>query len=353
MATMARRRTAAGLVGLIVACATGGRAADPPPKVSTGGIHLGGPVCGPDIDAKALEGRVVLLELWGMQCEPCATTMPRLEALHRRLGPQGLVVVGAHLSEGSADDVRRAAGALGVTFSIVGQSGIEGLDRVPQMPYTLLFDHTGKCVFAGSALEVDGAAAAAAVNASPPRVLNGRPLEKLASLQPLLRNEATYGTALKKARSMASSKDAETAEEAAFVVEKLEAWGRDVIEKAPELRAADPARAFAALQQCAATFKGDDIGGNATRLAVEWKKDPAFQAALKCGQQLAQLEGLRGTATGGAKVVTPDLAAAVPQAVRKQMKDLADKVQKAAPGTKLAERAAEIATEFGLHDGGR
>ena len=337
---------------MAVACSAACRAADAPPKVNTGGIHLGGPISGPDIDAKALEGRVVLLEIWGIQCEPCATTMPRLEALYRRLGPQGLLVVGAHASAAPDDDVRRAVAALGVTFPIVGQSGVAGLERVPQMPYTLLFDHTGKCVFAGSALEVDGPAAAA-VNASPPRVLNGRMLEKLATIQPLLRNEATYGTALKKARAQTSSKDAETADEASFVVDKLEAWGREVVEKAPEMRAADPARALAMLQACATAFKGDEIGADALRLTVEWKKDPAFQAALKCGSQLAQLEGLRGQATGGAKVVTPDMAAALPPGVRRQMKDLVDKVQKAAPGTKMAERAAEIATEFGLLDAGR
>ena len=346
-----RSRMARGLLTLAVFCAAA-RGADPPPKVSTGGIHLGGPISGPDVDGKTLEGKVVLLELWGLQCEPCATTMPRLEALHRRLGPQGLVVIGAHSMTGTDDEVRRAVAASGITFSIVGRSGIEGFERVPQMPYTLLFDHTGKCVFAGSALEVDGPAAAA-VSASPPRVLNGRLLEKLASIQPLLRNEATYGTALKKARGMTSSKDADTAEEATFVVDKLESWGREVIEKAPELRAVDPARAMATLQACAAAFKGDEIGSDAMRLTVEWKKDPAFQAALKCGQHLAQLEALRGGATGGAKVVMPDMAAALPAATKKQMKDLVDKVQKAAPGTKMAERAAEIATEFGLLGAGR
>lgn len=347
-----RTRIPAAIVALAAAFVMSTEGADPPPKIGTGGIQLGGAIAGPDVPEKGLEGRVVLLELWGMQCAPCATTMPMLEKLHRTLGPQGLLVVGAHIQEGTPDDVRRAAASLGVTFSIVGPTGIEGFERVPQLPYTLLFDHTGKCVFAGSAMEVGGSATAA-VNASPPLVLNGRTLEKLAALQPLLRTESSFGTALKKARALKSSKDAETAEEAAFVVEKLEAWGRDVIEKAPELRAADPALAMATLQQCVTAFKGDAIGTDAMRLAVEWKKDPSFQAAQKCGQHLAQLESLRSAATGGARVVTPDVAAAVPQTLKRQMRDLVDKVQKGAPGSKMAERAAEIASELGLFEAGR
>lgn len=345
-----RRFAAVVLAGLAGMHAAGG--ADQPPKVSTGGIQLGPAISGPQLPEKGFEGRVVLLELWGMRCPPCATTMPVLEKVYRTLGPLGLVVIGAHVHDGTPEDVRRAAAALGVTFPIVGQTNIEGLGRTPQMPYTLLFDHNGKCVFAGSAHEVTGPAMAA-IDASPPPVLDGRTLEKLVSIQPLLRNEASYGAALRKAKALSGSKDAQTAEEAAFVVGKLEAWGRSIIDKAPELRGLDPARAMATLQQCATAFKGDEMGSEAMRLVVEWKKDPTFQAAQKCGQSLVQLESLRRMATGGSNVVAPDVAASLPPAVKRQMKDLADKIQRDAPGSRMAERAAEIGTEFSLHDAGR
>lgn len=152
-----------------------------------------------------------------------------------------------------------SAASLGVTCPIVGNSGIEGLEQISQMPYTLLFDHMGKCVFHGSALDVGPAATA---------------------------------------------------------------------------------------------FRGDAIGTDAAKLVVEWKKDPAFQGALKCGQQLAKLESLRTAVLGVSRVVTPDLAAAVPPDVKKQMMAIADGVQQVAPGSKMAERAAEIAAEFGLNGAG-
>lgn len=164
------------------------------PKINRAGIHLGGPIAGPDVTEKSMEGRVVLLERWGIRCPPCATTMPELERMHRTLGSQGLLVIGAHIQDGTADDVARAAASLGVTFPIVGNTGIEELSPISQLPFTLLFDHTGKCVFQGSALEVEPEVTAA-VNAAPPLVLNGRGLENLVSLYPLLKNEASFGTA--------------------------------------------------------------------------------------------------------------------------------------------------------------
>lgn len=68
--------------------------------------------------------------------------------------------------------------------------------------------------------------------------------------------------------------------------------------------------------QCAKAFKGDPLGTDATKLMVEWRKDSVFQGLVQCGQQLAQSEAFRGTAAGGAPVVTSDVLAALPPALQ-------------------------------------
>jgi len=336
-----------GLASLLAAA----RAVGADAKLTTAGLHLGDGIAGPEIKADTMKGRVVLVEFWGIRCPPCATTMPMLERLHRSLGPQGVLVVGAHTGGGTAADIRAAASRLGISFPIVGQTGIDGLDPVPAMPYSVVFDHAGVCVFQGSTAQAC-AAATAALNAAPPLILDGRGLVKLASLQPSLRSDATFGTALKKARALVDSKDEATAEEAALVVEKLEAWGRTVIDTSAEARVADPAAAFATVQRCATAFRGEPLGKEALQLTLDWKKDPAFQAALKSGPWLAQLEAQRSQLLQGAAVVTPDIAASVPPNVRRMMKELADAVQQAAPGSSMAERAGEIAMEWNLGNAG-
>lgn len=55
----------------------------------------------PDLDGEIVahddprfEGKVVLIDLWGTWCPPCISEIPTFNDLHRRLGEQGLVIVG-------------------------------------------------------------------------------------------------------------------------------------------------------------------------------------------------------------------------------------------------------------------
>lgn len=318
-------------------------------QVTTAGIRLGSHLSGPRVAAEDLRNRVVMLDFWGVNCPPCIAAMPKLEELHRELGPAGLIVIGAHAQGGPADVVRRTAGELGVTFAIVEQARVEGGMDFNGIPHCMLFDHTGACIHRGSPLAAHDKAAVA-VRAAPATVLAGRSLTKLAGLEQTLRDEAAFGSVLKKVAGMRSSGDRQTADEAAFVVERLEARGREMLEQATSLKASDPLAATAVLQRCATSFRGSEIGSEAGRMLREWKKDPAYQSVVKAGQQLTQLESLRSRllAAMGVEKPSPDVVAAVPPAVKRQMQELVRSVHRHGAGSRLEEQADAIATEFGL-----
>ena len=318
--------------------------------VTAAGIRLGDHVAGPVLANDSLAHRVVLLEFWGVNCPPCIRSMPLLEELHKTLAPQGLVVIGAHAQGGTAEELKSRVARLNVSFTILDGAEVEGGADFDGIPHCMLFDHTGKCVYRGSPFDAQ-AAVIAAVQAAPGAILEGRTLVKLPELNLLLRDEGQFAVALKKARGSNKHKDAETAAEAAFVVEKLEARGRALLDEAASAKESDPVRAAELVQRCAMIFKGTEFGTEAAKLNGEWKKDKPFQAAVRAGQQLVKLERMRAAVIeqlGGQPTdpLTRDMAAAIPTALKGQVRSLAQGIERTVPGSTLAKKAAAIAAEF-------
>jgi thiol-disulfide isomerase/thioredoxin len=322
-----------GLLAVAAAVAAGADAG-----ITAAGIQLGGHVAGPMLTPASLAHRVVLLEFWGVSCPPCIRSMPLLEDLHREFGPRGLVVVGAHAQGGSAAELQPKVKDLGVSFTIVEQGSVEGGMDFQGIPHCMLFDHTGACVYRGSPFDV-GEAVTRAVAAAPAGVLEGRQLVKLAAVGASLMDERSFGTALKKAEGLASAKDADTAAEAKYVVEKLSARGRTMLEEADGLRESDPVRAADLVQRCSVCFKGTAIGSDAAARLREWRKDKAFQAALRAGQQLAALEAVQAAAAQ---------AGGLPPALVGKVRSLVTAIRQAAPDSHVADQAATIAGELGV-----
>ena len=75
------------------------------------------------LTAAALRGRVVLVDFWTYSCVNWLRTLPYVRAWHERYRDRGLVVVGVHAPEfgfeHDLDNVRRAAGELGVGYPVV------------------------------------------------------------------------------------------------------------------------------------------------------------------------------------------------------------------------------------------
>ncbi len=75
------------------------------------------------LTAEGLRGKVVLVDVWTFACINCIHTLPHVRAWYDKYKDQGLVVVGVHSPEFAferkTENVKRAAGELGVTFPIV------------------------------------------------------------------------------------------------------------------------------------------------------------------------------------------------------------------------------------------
>ncbi len=78
---------------------------------------------GGPLTLKALKGKVVVIDFWAFDCEPCIETMPHVEALYDKYSQDGLVVIGVHTPrldyEHDVSRLRQAVTRMGIKFPVV------------------------------------------------------------------------------------------------------------------------------------------------------------------------------------------------------------------------------------------
>jgi thiol-disulfide isomerase/thioredoxin len=96
---------------------------------------------GSPLDAKALEGKPVVVKFFAEYCKPCKETLPAVESLAKQYGD--VVFIGMDEDE-SNSTARELVKQYGLTFPVVHDQGrFRGRFRVTEMPMTFVADKTG------------------------------------------------------------------------------------------------------------------------------------------------------------------------------------------------------------------
>jgi thiol-disulfide isomerase/thioredoxin len=72
---------------------------------------------------KSLKGKVVVIDFWAFDCEPCVQAMPHIVELYDKYAKDGLVVIGVHTPradyEQDVSKLREAITKMGIKFPVV------------------------------------------------------------------------------------------------------------------------------------------------------------------------------------------------------------------------------------------
>jgi len=78
---------------------------------------------GGPFNLKSLRGKVVIIDFWAFDCEPCIEAMPHVNNLHDKYGREGVIVIGVHTPraeyERDVTKLRDAITRMGIHFPVV------------------------------------------------------------------------------------------------------------------------------------------------------------------------------------------------------------------------------------------
>jgi hypothetical protein len=274
--------------------------------------------------------------------------MPHLVKWHDELSDAGLAVVGLHVQQATADEVKAKAKALGIRFPVTAGGAVQGVSA-PGIPHCVVFDHAGKMVydghpnkaepklreaFAGMLADAAGETPAKAVTA----VLEG------------YRKAGTTADLFRKLSALQTDADTATAKQAKAITAKLQSGAQARMDEAKKVVKDDPIAAYDAALQTAARWKGTALGREAAEMTDKLRNDRAVWNELKARPVLEKVRAAEAAITKAAKGAEPDSAefkkAFAPQL--KQLDTTLKALKKQYPDAPATAEAEEIAGRLGV-----
>lgn len=117
------------------------------------GLDAKNHICGPKLTEKQLQGKVVLVDMWGIWCKPCKAMMPHTQEIRNKYRARSLVVVASHPKDGWGYDeslVKEFVRNGKYDFSFyLGFEWSEDFGYDRGLPYLYVIDAEGKVAYGG------------------------------------------------------------------------------------------------------------------------------------------------------------------------------------------------------------
>ncbi|KPB89835.1 TlpA disulfide reductase family protein [Pseudomonas syringae group genomosp. 3] len=110
------------------------------------GVDLGTDQNGQKIASERIKGHWLVVNYWAEWCGPCRTEVPEFNALSEQLKDKKVTVLGVNFDNLQGDELKNAANALGIKFTVLAQDPAEQYSLPPSeaLPVTYIIDDNGK-----------------------------------------------------------------------------------------------------------------------------------------------------------------------------------------------------------------
>lgn len=323
----------------------------PAADVTLKSVRFGKPIQGEKLSTDDLKGKVVLVEMWGINCGPCIASMPHLVGWHADLSDGGLAVIGMHMQNGTDDEVKTKAKSLGMRFPLTAGGSVEGV-TVDGIPHCMLFDHTGAMVYEGHPNKVEAKLRDAFADMLAAEA-GEKPAKAVTGAIDTFKKGGTTADMLKKLAGVRDGGDTAAAKQAKAIITRMQSGAQTRLDTAKKEMKEDPIGAYDAATLTATRWKGTALGKDAAELSAKLKDDKAVAAELKARPTLEKVKAMEAMILASAKGKEPDTPE-FKKAFALQLKHVEQTVanlKKSAPDTPATAEAEEIAKRLGAGSG--
>ncbi|MBD8574669.1 TlpA family protein disulfide reductase [Pseudomonas syringae] len=110
------------------------------------GVDLGTDQNGQKVASERIDKHWLVINYWAEWCGPCRTEIPEFNALNEQLKGDKVTVLGVNFDNLQGDELKKAAEALGIKFTVLAQDPAERFELPPAeaLPVTYIIDDKGK-----------------------------------------------------------------------------------------------------------------------------------------------------------------------------------------------------------------
>ena len=240
---------------------------------------------GPTLTEKDLEGKVVLVDNWGVNCPPCRASLPRIQQIWESFKTKPFVLIGSHCQGRAEDKVKELVEENKLTYPMYERVGLaEGAPEFRAIPFIYVVNHRGRVVYSGhSDREATEALVTAIADVGQPiSLVSGVSLPKrYKSFSKKMRLGSTIAGDVKKLEKEAAGKNARMAGEAKAILDAIEKAKGEIKEEIAAVKKRNPAEALKLMKDFLKTWPKDGEDYKAEIPDLQKQVDAAKAAAAK------------------------------------------------------------------------